>query len=310
MAGSPSRFGVQVQSYVSSVVTYLEPKHLTPTLVEEFRNLVYDQFRRSRRDMPWRQTRDPYRILVSEIMLQQTQVQRVEAKYPEFIEAFPNFASLARAPLRDILRGWQGMGYNRRAIALKQIAQRVVTEFHGRLPDSEETLRTFPGIGPATAGALAAFVFNKPSVFMETNIRRVFLHVFFAGRGSVSDKKIVPLVEKTLDRENPRLWYYALMDYGATLKKETENPNRRSAHYQRQSAFEGSDRQIRGLILKTLLANPRLSITQLGSAVGKSSTRVARILAQLGEEGFLVREGDLVWISPAQADESGHDEGG
>ena len=294
--------------HVKTGITHLKGKTLTPTLVEEFRNLIYGHFRRGRREMPWRQTRDPYRILISEIMLQQTQVRRVEAKYPKFIAAFPDFPSLARAPLREILNVWQGMGYNRRALALRNIARRVVTEFHGRLPDSEQTLRTFPGIGPATAGALVAFAFDRPSVFLETNIRRVFLHFFFAGRDNVSDKEILPLVEKTLDRENPRLWYYGLMDYGALLKKETENANRQSAHYQRQSPFDGSDRQIRGLILKALLANPRIPVSQLLNSVGKSPKRVERMMEQLAAEGFLVRDGDLLWISTGQGDDRGYAE--
>jgi A/G-specific adenine glycosylase len=296
------------RDHVNTVTTHLKGKTLTPTLVEKFRRLIYDYFRRGRREMPWRQTSDPYRILVSEIMLQQTRVERVEAKYPKFIEAFPDFRSLARASLREILRVWQGMGYNRRVMALQKIARRVVTDFHGRLPDSEETLRTFPGIGPATAGAVAAFAFNKPSVFVETNIRRAFLDFFFADRDNVSDKEILPIVEKTLDRENPRLWYYALMDYGAILKNDAENANRRSAHYTRQSPFEGSDRQIRSLILKTLLANPRLSVTQLLESVGKRPKRTERIMTRLGEEGFLVREGDLIWISPGQGDDEGYAE--
>jgi len=199
-----------------------------------------------------------------------------------------------------VLRVWQGMGYNRRAMALQKIAQRVVTEYDGRLPDSVETLRTFPGIGAATAGAIVAFAFDKPTVFLETNIRRVFLHIFFHDRERVKDRELLPLVEKTLDREKPRQWYYALMDYGAALKKQSENPNRRSAHYVRQSPFEGSDRQIRSLILKTLLAKPRLSMSQLLEALGKGAKRTERIIDRLGEEGFLVREGDLVWISPGQ----------
>jgi A/G-specific adenine glycosylase len=258
--------------------------------------------------MPWRQTHDPYQILVSEIMLQQTQVQRVETKYQEFIAVFPDFPSLARAPLREVLRVWQGMGYNRRGMALQKIAQRVVAEFKGKLPDSVETLRTFPGVGAATAGAIVAFAFNKPTVFLETNIRRVFLHTFFHNREGVRDRELLPLIERTLDREKPRQWYYALMDYGARLKKDAENPNRRSAHYTRQSPFEGSDRQIRSLILKTLLVKPRLSMSQLLKAVGKVPTRTERIIGQLGEEGFLVRDGDLVWISAGQNGD-GHNEG-
>ena len=285
---------------MGTIVTHLGAEYLTPQAVAEFRSLIYDHFRRNRREMAWRQTDDPYRILVSEIMLQQTQVQRVETKYREFIAAFPDFPSLARAPLREVLRVWQGMGYNRRAIALQKIAQRVLTEYDGRLPESEKALRTFPGIGAATAGALVAFAFNKPTVFLETNIRRVFLHVFFPGREGVKDSEILPLLEATLDRENPRQWYYALMDCGVALKKQSHNPNRRSAHYTRQSPFEGSDRQVRSLILKTLLANPRLSVGELLEVVGKGAKRTERIIDQLGEEGFLVREGDLLWISPGQ----------
>jgi len=286
---------------VGAIVTHPKAEHLTPQAVAEFRSLVYDHFRRSGREMPWRKTSDSYRILVSEVMLQQTQVQRVETKYREFIGAFPDFSSLARAPLPDVLRVWQGMGYNRRAMALQKIARQVVAEFSGKLPDSVETLRTFPGIGAATAGAIVAFAFNKPTVFLETNIRRVFLHVFFQDRERVRDRELLPLIEETLDREQPRQWYYALMDYGARLKKETENPNRRSAHYTRQSPFEGSDRQIRSLILKTLLAKPRLSMSQLVEAVGTGAKRTERIIDHLGKEGFLVREGDLVWISPSQS---------
>jgi A/G-specific adenine glycosylase len=288
-------------------VTHPKAEHLTPQAVAEFRNRVYEHFRRSGREMPWRHTDDPYRILVSEIMLQQTQVQRVETKYQEFIAAFPDFPSLARAHLSEVLRVWQGMGYNRRAMALQKTARRVVTAYDGRLPESEETLRTFPGIGAATAGAIVAFAFNKPTVFLETNIRRVFLHFFFPGKEGVRDSEILPLIEKTLDRKNPRHWYYALMDYGARLKKEAENPNRRSAHYARQFPFEGSDRQIRSLILKTLLAKPRLLMSQLLEAVGKGTKRTGRIVDQLAGEGFLVREGDLVWISPGQ-DDDGHNE--
>ena len=140
----------------------------------------------------------------------------------------PTFRALARAPLRDIMAAWQGLGYNRRALALMGIARRVVAEFDGSLPASVETLRTFPGIGEATAGALAAFAFNQPVVFIETNIRRVFLHCFFPGRSGVRDREILPLVDQTLDRQRPRLWYSALMDYGAMLKRAGPNPNLRA----------------------------------------------------------------------------------
>ncbi|HOF96277.1 MAG TPA: A/G-specific adenine glycosylase, partial [Methanoculleus sp.] len=226
----------------------------TPEAVRLFRALVLAHYRAHGRDLPWRQTTDPYRILVSEIMLQQTQVERVAVKYPEFIDRFPDFASLARAPQSDILLAWQGMGYNRRALALKRTAERVVDDYGGRLPADVETLATFPGIGRATAAAICAYAFNMPVAYIETNIRRVFIHFFFQDREDVRDDEILVLVEQTLDRENPREWYGALMDYGSILKKRTANPNRRSASYSRQSRFEGSDRQIRGRLLALVLA--------------------------------------------------------
>ncbi|MEK7079017.1 MAG: A/G-specific adenine glycosylase, partial [Patescibacteria group bacterium] len=132
-----------------------------------------------RRDFPWRNTTDPYHILVSEVMLQQTQVARVMVKFPIFIDQFSNFKELATASTKDILQVWQGMGYNRRALYLKKIAEIVITQYKGKLPDDPAILDTFPGIGEATAASIVAFAFNKPLVFIETNIRRVFIHLFF-----------------------------------------------------------------------------------------------------------------------------------
>ncbi|MDD2473486.1 MAG: A/G-specific adenine glycosylase, partial [Methanoculleus sp.] len=160
-----------------------------------FQDLILSHYRAHGRDLPWRQTTDPYRILVSEIMLQQTQVERVAVKYPEFIEQFPNFESLARAPKSEVLRVWQGMGYNRRAIALQKAAERVVEENGGRLPADVEALAALPGIGKATASAIVAYAFNMPVVYIETNIRRIFIHFFFQGREGVRDDAILPLVE-------------------------------------------------------------------------------------------------------------------
>jgi A/G-specific adenine glycosylase len=272
---------------------------VTPQVVDRFRQQIYGFYQDHGRRMPWRDTSDPYHILVSEIMLQQTQVERVALKYEPFLTAFPDVASLARAPLREIMLQWQGLGYNRRALALQRLAQRLVTEFQGRLPASVATLRTLPGIGAATAGALAAFAFNQPVVFIETNIRRVFLHCFFGDQNGVQDQEILPLVDQTLDRGQPRPWYYALMDYGAMLKRAAPNPNRRSAHYQRQSAFAGSDRQIRGLILKTLLGTPALSVQELVRALGKSPERTRALIEALIQEGFLKQTGSRLSIASA-----------
>ena len=275
-----------------------DTQELKPNEVEEFRQIIYQYYTEHRREMPWRVSRNPYHILVSEIMLQQTQVERVLAKYEEFISRFPDFDSVSKAPLQEILGVWQGLGYNRRAIALQKICRLVVTEYGGMLPSSAETLQTFPGIGPATAGAICAFAFNQPTVFIETNIRRVFIHFFFPNKSGVRDIEILPLVEGTLDTSNPRTWYHALMDYGAMLKNEEHNPNRRSAHYNRQAPFQGSNREIRGLILKTLLGKAELTEKELIRLVGKDPKRVQPIITQLIREGFLVRAGNRLKISP------------
>lgn len=266
------------------------PKRLTQATVRKFQEMIYRYYRTHGRRLPWRMTHNPYHILVSEIMLQQTQVQRVMGKYEPFIHAFPDFSSLALASLLRVLQEWQGLGYNRRAIALKQIAQRVTEEFHGKLPSSVETLRTFPGIGQATAASISAFAFHKPTVFIETNIRRVFIHSFFQDRTNIMDTEILPLVEQTLDTSHPREWYYALMDYGVMLKQRQTNPNRRSAHYQRQSPFQGSNRQVRGMILKALTAESSLSEEEIAQKLQISLEKIQNNLVQLQKEGFIQRK--------------------
>ncbi len=271
--------------------------------IETFRNTVWDHYREQGRDLPWRRTRDPYEIMVSEYMLQQTQVSRVELKFPDFLERFPDLGTLADASPADLLTAWQGLGYNRRALALHRAARLVVEEHAGLIPDSYNVLLTLPGIGPATAGALLAFAFNIPVAFIETNIRRVFIHSFFPDRDGVPDGEILPMIEATLDRDRPREWYYALMDFGSTLPKEGPNPNLRSVHYSRQSPFDGSDRQVRGDALKILLVEESLSLGELLERVsadldGVDRERLERITDGLVSDGFLVREGEQVSIAP------------
>jgi A/G-specific adenine glycosylase len=229
-------------------------------------------------------------------MLQQTQVERVLLKYREFLAAFPDFPALAKAPLRKLLSVWQGMGYNRRALALKALAQKVLDEHGGKLPSATDKLIALPGIGKYTAGAVTAFAFNKPVVFMDTNMRRVYLHEFFHERENVHDEDIIPLVEQTLDIGNPRTWYNALMDYGAMLKKEQVNPNRRSAHYLRQSTFENSNRQVRGRILKALVDESPLSAARIVKKIGMDKERVKNNLAKMEQEGFIQKKGNLFLI--------------
>lgn len=264
---------------------------LSAQTIRQFRAIINRNYQTHGRNLPWRQTTDPYHILVSEIMLQQTQVDRVIEKYRQFITAFPDFASLARASLKKVLKLWVGLGYNRRALALKNTATIVTKEHNGRLPSSERLLVTLPGVGKYTASAIAVFAFNKPVMLLETNIRTVFLHFFFENRANVKDAGIVPLIEKTVAKANPRRWYNALMDYGVLLKKMHPNPNRRSAHYHKQSSFKGSDRQIRGMIVKMLTQGTPMSEKEIIRTVSKDPDRVKKILSQLEEEKFVKKKG-------------------
>jgi len=258
-------------------------------VIKRFRKAIYDYYAEHGRNLPWRSTTDPYCILVSEIMLQQTQVERVIEKYQAFIDLFPGFESLAQATLRDVLAAWQGLGYNRRAFALKKIGEIVALECGGTLPSDLEFLTSLPGIGYNTASAILAFAFNKPVVFIETNVRTVFMHFFFSDKGEVRDREILSMVEQTLDLENPRDWYSALMDYGTMLKKTHGSINARSAHYQKQPAFKGSDRQIRGMILRVVIAHRDITQGQLVKELQVPAERARKALSALEKEGF-VRE--------------------
>jgi A/G-specific adenine glycosylase len=208
-------------------------------------------------------------------------------KYRLFVKTFPHFSSLAEASLKDILTVWQGLGYNRRAISLKTIAKIVVTKFGGKLPSSEEALIKLPGIGRYTAAAILAFAYNQPSVIIETNIRTVYIYFFFKDKNHVKDTDIIPLIDKTLDRKNPRKWYYALMDYGVMLKKKHTNLSRKSAHYYRQTPFHGSNRQVRGKVLKLLVENPGLSRGEIIMQLGFQPDKIEKNLKDLKFEGFL-----------------------
>lgn len=254
-----------------------------------FKRTVMAHWRRQgRHDLPWRKTRNPYAILVSELMLQQTQVDRVVPFYRAFLARFPSFEVLARARGASVLKVWQGLGYNRRALMLRRCAKKVVSSHGGELPDSFDELVELPGLGAYTAGAVLAFAFNKPHPMIETNIRRVYIHHFFPRAKEVSDDRIVPLVERTMNRRNPGEWFGALMDYGSWLAKRVPNPNKKSRHYTRQSSFEGSSRQVRGRILRELLNAGSLSMFALKQRI--SDARCAEIVSGMERDG-LVRIG-------------------
>lgn len=258
--------------------------------IAEFRTAIYEYYESHGRKMPWRQTNDPYCILVSEVMLQQTQVGRVFEKFTEFIAEFPDMGTLHEASLQEVLAVWRGLGYNRRALALKAIAKQVVEDFHGVLPRSLADLMRLKGVGRSTAGAIMAFAYNQPVVFIETNIRTVFIHFFFPRDILVKDVQILPLVEATLDLANPRVWYWALMDYGTMLKKQGLEMNSRSAHHQTQSPFHGSLRQVRGRILKALVLSCGLTDAELAQETGFPPERIEEGIEKLKADGFIVCE--------------------
>ncbi len=258
---------------------------LTAPQIKKFRSVVNAYYQsRGRHSLLWRKTKNPYKILVSEMMLQQTQVDRVIPKYAAFIKQFPNLASLAKARQADVLRAWQGLGYNRRALFLHRLALATKS-----IPNAHKDLLALPGIGTYTAAAIEVFAFNQPVTLIETNVRTVFLHHFFKDAHSVSDADILPFIAQTVDHSHPREWYWALMDYGSFLKKEMGNANVRSKHYTKQSKFAGSDRQLRGQVLRALLDGPQTEKLLLKNTDAEP-IRLRKVLAGLVTEQFIIQK--------------------
>ena len=279
-----------------------------------FRAAVLARGRELYRDLPWRRTTDPYAIWISEVMLQQTQVSRVDGRWQRWLERFPSVDALAAAQAADVLDEWQGMGYNRRALALLRAAQSV-SEAGGQMPREVGELVALPGIGPATAAGIRAFAYDLPGVYLETNVRTVFLHELYPEAVSVPDRELVPLVEATCPSDvsdpadDPRTWYYALLDYGAYLKKTVPNPSRRSRAHVRQSRFEGSHRQKRAMVVRSLLAHQsdggataaivaeELSAQETAAGRDRVDERTAlELLEELSREGFC-REIEGHWLA-------------
>lgn len=245
--------------------------------------------------MPWRQDTRPYYVLVSELMLQQTQVGRVIPKFEAFIDAFPDEKTLAASDLADVLVHWQGLGYNRRAKFLHDGAKRIIDEFDGQFPTQRSDILSLPGVGPNTAGAIEAYAFNRPSVFIETNIRTVYIHHCFDDQEAIDDHAIRRVLTETIDHEHPREFYWSLMDYGTWLKANGVRNVRRSKHYRKQAPLEGSVRQVRGKIVAVLGAGPQKE-PEL-RAVMPPDDRFDTALAGLLRDGLVMRTGSLIHLT-------------
>ena len=278
-----------------------------PLRVEPFRARVREAGAAHWRDLPWRRTRDPYLVWISEVMLQQTQVPRVLARWDEWVARFPTVGALAAADDAEVLAAWQGMGYNRRALALHRAAVAVVDRHGGAFPREERALLDLPGVGPSTAAGIRAFAFDEAGVYLETNVRAVFIHELFPSAPVVPDAALAPLVAQACPAsgQDVRGWYYALLDYGAFLKKAVPNPTRRAKAYVRQSRFEGSHRQKRALALRVVLAAPAgegVTLDDVAGAVNREEERagrpalgradVAALLDELAGEGFCWQLGE------------------
>jgi len=281
--------------FITDFYKLYKRKGLTQETVKLFQKIIYGYYKNHKRIFPFRENITPYNVLVSEVMLQQTQTRRVSEKFLSFTKKFPDFLTLSQTPLDILLKEWKGLGYNRRAVALKKIAEIVVNEYAGNLPESLDILKSFPQIGHNTASSIITFAFNTPTVFIETNIRRVYIYFFFPEKKNINDKAILPIVKKTVDISKPREWYYALMDYGVMLKKVHPELNKRSSHYRKQGPFKGSSRQIRGLILKLLIKNGSMGFTEIKNNLKNLELdKIKSILIQLEKEGFVKLENDQV----------------
>jgi len=264
--------------------------------IKEFKETVLSHYRQAGRKFPWHFA-DPWGVTVSEFMLQQTRTERVIPYWKNWMKIWPRPKDLAKASMEEALRAWSGLGYNRRCRYLKDSAAIIAGENGGRVPETPRALLSLPGVGPYISSAIACFAYNYPAVFIETNIRSAVIHCFFSGRNDVRDSEIIPILEEALDRDDPRTWHYALMDYGAFLKKTTANPGRRSAHYSRQSPFDGSFRQARGKVIKALVSIGRCDAEELKRASGLEDKKLYDVLEKLKKESFVAEDGDSYYLS-------------
>lgn len=268
-------------------------KKLSQKKINAFQDTVYSFYKTNKRNLPWRfgykHPVTPFMVFVSEIMLQQTQVDRVIPKFNVFIKKFPSFKAVSLAKTKEILSLWSGLGYNRRALYLKETCTRIYERYNAVVPKETVLLLDLPGVGPYTASALKVFIYNLPEVCIETNIRSAYIEYFFKTEKSVTDRELCSFIEMTLDVKNPREWYYALMDYGSFIKRQNQNPSRKSKGYKLQSKFKNSQRFFRGAIIKLLLADQLTEKDISSQFSGAHRKSIQKALEDLTKESFLVK---------------------
>ena len=255
-----------------------------------FRRRIFRFYEKNRRSFAFRETTDPYRITVSEFMLQQTQITRVLPKYDAWIERWPDWRSLAKAGNRELLAMWSGLGYNRRALYLGQLAKTIVRNYDGHLPDDEAILRKLPGIGPYTARAILIFAFNRPIVTIDTNIRRVIIHELDLPP-SISTRDLEDIARQLLPPRRSRDWHYALMDYSSVAlprRLPTVPP------VSKQSRFEGSLRQIRGEIVRQLTKKKSVRVSTIARRLSRSDSDVLAAAEALAREGVITIRNNIL----------------
>lgn len=265
-------------------------KALNEKEIKEFQTKILSWYKANKRDFPWRKTTDPYHILVSEIMLQQTQTMRVVVYYEKFIKRFPTINDLANAKNPEVLKIWSGLGFNNRAIRLKEIAKTIVNDLNGNFPQQLDDLLELKGIGSYTAAAIMAFAFNKKAAVIDTNIRRVLMHELHLNH-NISPKRISEIALSVIPRGKSRIWHNALMDYGAlaATAKQTKIKSK-----SKQSPFKGSEREVRGKILKLLLEKKRISKDDFAELIQHKN--FFEIIEKMKADGLLSERKNVVSI--------------
>jgi A/G-specific adenine glycosylase len=267
-------------------VSFILAIDIDSTSIEEFQNKIMSWWEKNARTLPWREDPSPYKVLVSEFMLQQTQVSRVIPKYLKFLEAFPNIESLAEAEAKHLLQIWSGLGYNRRAIWLREAAREIVKK--GEFPRTAEELCALKGIGPYTSRSILIFAFNEDLAAIDTNIRRVLIASGFATE-EMSERHLQEVANRLLLKGRSSDWHNSLMDYGSEVLTSSTTG---IAPTSSQSKFTGSNRQVRGAIIRQLTCADSLSLKDLLEALSKEGIDVGNPennLEQLIEEGFIER---------------------